>query len=146
MKKIIKGALFNTQTAKLIGEWHNEFPSKDYNYCEESLYRTKSGKYFIYGQGGARTKYAERCGNNEWSEGDILFDLSRDAAKEWAQENLTVDKYEIIFGELTEDEGDNKEHLNVNISISLKNKLWKVAEERNMSISILVEEILGREF
>lgn len=41
MKKVIKGAVCDTETAEQIGE-------SRYDGCTEYLYRTKSGKYFIH--------------------------------------------------------------------------------------------------
>ena len=56
MKKVINGALYDTSTAKLLGEDSYSNPG-DFQHWVETLYRTKSGKYFLHGKGGAMTKY-----------------------------------------------------------------------------------------
>lgn len=45
-KKIINGKLYNTETATLVGRWWNKYSIHDFKYCEESLYRKKTGEFF----------------------------------------------------------------------------------------------------
>ena len=58
MKKVIDGALYNTDTARCIGAWDNGYFRNDFNFCKEMLYKTKSGKSFLYGEGGPMSKYS----------------------------------------------------------------------------------------
>jgi len=52
MKKIIKGSLYNTDTAKFLGCIEPAGQNtNDLNFFRETLYRTKSGKYFLHGEG-----------------------------------------------------------------------------------------------
>jgi hypothetical protein len=141
MKKIINGAKYDTETAKQLGNWSNSSNSRDLNYCEETLHRTKSGKYFLHGQGGPQSKYSESLGDNHWGYGHEIIPMTREAAQAWAEKHLDADEYEAAFGEVAE---DGKEQLNVTISPVLKAKLWETAESRKMSISALVEEILSK--
>ena len=98
MKKIINGVLCNTETAKFIGSWEYSMPN-DLYYCYEALYRTKSGKYFIYGEGGPASKYSRMTGQNSWSSGEAIELLSLEEAREWAEEYLDGDEYIAAFGE-----------------------------------------------
>lgn len=141
MKKIINGAKYDTSTAKKLGEWSNNLGNRDFNNCTERLYRTKSGKYFIYGYGGAMTKYAESCGNNSWTGGSNIEPVSRQAAMEWAEENLDGDEYEEIFGIIPE--SDEVGSLNLLIPANLKNKLILKSETSGESITKIVEKILS---
>jgi hypothetical protein len=68
--------------------------------------------------------------------------MSRDAAMAWAEENLSVDDYEEIFGEV--EEGGEKEPMNLLVSPQLKAKLWEIAEQNKVPISALVEELLAK--
>lgn len=102
MKKIINGKLYNTETAKMIGSWRYSH-SGDFNYCEETLYQTKKGNYFVYGEGGPRSRYAVDVGNNSVSGSSNIYVLSFDEAKEWAEENLDADEYLEAFGEDVEE-------------------------------------------
>jgi hypothetical protein len=143
MKKIINGAKYDTNTAKELGNWDNNELYGDFNYCEETLYRTKSGKYFLHGEGGAMSIYSESCGNNSRSGGEEIIPMSREAAMRWAEEHLSGDEYETIFGEV-EEAADDAKQMNVFVSPKLKAALWKLAEERKMSLSAVVDELLSR--
>jgi hypothetical protein len=139
MKKIINGAKYDTATAKKLDEWWNGISRQDFSYCEEELYRTKAGKYFICGTGGAMTKYAVSSGNNSWSGGEKILPMSREAAMEWAEQHLEADEYEAIFGEVTE---DSTEQLNITVSTALKAKLWERAEQQKVTVSALALQAL----
>jgi hypothetical protein len=143
MVKIINGAKYSTETAKRLGRY--EFStSRDFNYLCETLYRTKSGKYFLHGEGGAMSKYREHSGNNNWGGGEQIIPLTRSAAMEWAEERLDGDEYESIFGiveETTDDKEQLKEQLNIILSVATKQKIRIMAEERNISQAELIEEI-----
>ena len=41
---------------------------------------------------------------NKWSGGSKIIPLSVEAAQKWAEEHLSADEYEKIFGEVTEEE------------------------------------------
>lgn len=98
MKKVIDGALYDTETAKLLGEDSYSSP-RDFRHWKEELYRTKSGKYFLHGKGGAMTKYAVSVGLNEWSGGEKIIPLDLESAQAWAEEHLDGDEYIRAFGE-----------------------------------------------
>jgi hypothetical protein len=99
MKKVIDGKLYNTDTAKKLGYWSNRYNIGDLNYCAETLYKTKSGKYFIHGEGGANTRYAQPAEQNWWTAGEHIEPISEKTAKEWAEEHLNANEYISIFGQ-----------------------------------------------
>jgi hypothetical protein len=90
MKQVIDGKTYNTETAEEIFKYWNNHPAGDLRYCEESLYKTKKGAFFIAGEGGPMTKYARPCGGNNVSSGEGIFVLSPKEALEWC-EDLRVD-------------------------------------------------------
>lgn len=141
MIKIISGSKYDTSTAKYLGEYSYS-NSRDFNYIIERLYRTKAGKYFLHGEGGPMSRYAESSGQNSWSGGEKILPMSREAAMEWAEKNLTGEEYEAIFGEV--DEGGEKEQLNILIPADLKSKLWALAEAQKKTISEAAEEIIRK--
>ena len=63
MKKIINGKRYDTSKAKEIGYWSNNLSNRDFNHCDEWLYKKRTGEYFLYGEGGPMTRYAERVGD-----------------------------------------------------------------------------------
>ncbi len=101
MKKIINGKKYDTETAEFVGEMDNGLCGTDFDCIAESLYRKKTGEFFVYGQGGARTRYARKDGASICG-GCEIVPLSEDEAKKWAERYLDADKYEEIFGEVAE--------------------------------------------
>lgn len=97
MKKVINGSLCNTDTARRLGGWDNG-QNGLYEYGE-SLYRTKSGKYFINSWGGAGTSCAQSTGTGSWKSGEKIQLLSPEDAREWAEEHLSGEEYIAAFGE-----------------------------------------------
>ena len=72
MKKIICKVEYDTETSELIEKrTFGEFGDAD-GY-EESLYKTESGKFFLYVNGGAESIYPE----------ENIKRLSADKANEW---------------------------------------------------------------
>jgi len=103
MRKIINGARYDTDTAKELGKWESLESCQEFTYYEETLYRTKAGKYFIHGSGNAASPYAtiteeRRCG------GERIVPISEENARKWAEKKLDADTYESIFGEISEGE------------------------------------------
>lgn len=99
MKKIINGKMYNTETAKVLGTAYSSAAVNSFEYWEETLYKKKTGEYFLYGHGGAASQYARRVDENSWSDGDGFTPLTESGAKIWAEKYLDVDEYCEIFGE-----------------------------------------------
>lgn len=100
MKKVINGKMYNTETAKELGSWWNE--RTDFSICWEYLYKKKTGEYFLYGKGGATSKYAKRWENNGSQSGEKIIPLTETEARSWAEQKLDADEYIEIFGEVDE--------------------------------------------
>lgn len=58
MKKTINRKVYNTDTATLVKTNTVSYFGDPVGY-EESLYKTPKGDYFVYGIGGAESKYPE---------------------------------------------------------------------------------------
>ena len=136
MKKVINGSLYDTETAKLLGEDSYSNP-RDFAHWRESLYRTKSGKYFLYGAGGALTKYAVCVGQNEWSGGEKIIPLDLDSAQKWAEEHLDGDEYIKAFGE-------PEERTTVMISAATKAKLSDIKAKTGKSFGEIVADAVAK--
>lgn len=101
MKKIINGKRYDTKTAKELNSYSYGYP-RDFEHWEETLYRKNTGEYFLYGEGGPSSKYAESAGGNSWTGGEKIIPLSLEEAKQWAEKHLDGDEYEEIFGAVEE--------------------------------------------
>ena len=139
MKKVINGKLYNTETAKFLGEDSYSNPS-DFNYWLESLFQKRTGEFFLYGEGGPMSRYAQTTGQNEWSGGEQIQPLSVDAARQWAEQHLSADEYESIFGEIAED--DSKKNVTFSITKDAIELLARMASETGKTRSELVEEMI----
>ncbi len=99
MKRVINGRLYNTETAKHIGNYYNDLSYDDFNYFDEDLYLKKTGEFFLAGSSGAFGKYAESVGPNSWCGGSGIVPITEQEAKEWVEMHLDADTYIELFGE-----------------------------------------------
>lgn len=95
MKRTIDGKIYNTDTATKIATWSNGHNYNDFNYCDESLFVTSKGAYFVAGEGGAMSKYSQSHGNSRGS-GEGIEVLTKSQALAWCehhQEQDAIDKF-----------------------------------------------------
>lgn len=64
MKRYINGKVYDTSTAQEIGSYANAGNWRDFSHYEETLYRKRTGEYFLHGEGGPMTAYRESMGQN----------------------------------------------------------------------------------
>lgn len=97
MKKIINGKFYDPETADLIGTY--EYSSRsDFHWYKEELYQKKSGEFFLYGHGGALSKYRELIDCNNWTSGEDIIPLSDSEARDWLEEYSDAKTYKKVFG------------------------------------------------
>ncbi len=103
MKQVINGLVYNTETAEHIAGRSQYVPS-DFNYVEESLYKTQNGRYFLAGEGGAMSKYHTQVEQNSWGPGAGIIPLTKSEALDWCEtHNIGADIIEKEFAELLEE-------------------------------------------
>lgn len=103
MKKIINGKRYDTDSAKEIGSFYNN--STGFDSLSETLYLKRTGEYFVYGEGGARTWCAVSYDNgNSWSGGKAIRPLTDAEAREWIEAHCSAETYEQLF-DVVEDTG-----------------------------------------
>lgn len=139
MKKIINGKVYDTDTAHRIFAWDNGVYG-DFDSIEETLYRKRTGEFFILGVGGARTKYATASDDNHWSGGSKIIPITWEAAREWAEERMDADGYEAIFGPVVED--DSRTVVTMSLSVGTLEKAKRAAAQAGMSLSAYVESLI----
>lgn len=102
MKKVVNGKVYNTETADHVASWDNGYYGNDFKRCEEDLYRTSKGSWFIVGEGGPMSKYARPVGNMT-SGGDGLAPLTDDEAYQWLEDKGETELIEKHFPERIEE-------------------------------------------
>ena len=138
MKKIINGKVYDTQKAECVGKWNNGLAGFDW--CEEELYRKRTGEFFLFGQGSARSRYAKSCGDNEWSGGGKIIPMSYQAAQKWAEDKLNAEQYEAIFGAVQED--DSRVTVTLSLSASSVERAKRAAAQAGISLSSYIEGLI----
>ena len=136
MKKIINGKLYDTDTAKEIGSRFHGEGSRDFRHYSETLYRKRTGEYFLYGEGGPMSRYAETIGQNQWSGGEKIIPLDYKAATEWAEKNMDADEYQAEFGDVSE-EGE-RVTLSISVDATVADRIRKAAAEAGTTVSALI--------
>lgn len=106
MRKIINGSRYSTDTAKKIAHWESDQDYTCFTHCEETLYRTKAGKWFIHGTGNSATVYSVRRSDGWAVPGEQIVPLSDEVAQNWALERLGEEQRDAIFGTGSEGEND----------------------------------------
>ena len=140
MKKIIGGKIYDTDKAKQLGAYSNYGSWNDFHHFEETLYRKKTGEYFLFGEGGAATRYAEPEGQNAWTGGSRIMPMTYKEAQKWAEEHLDADKYEEIFGAI--EESDDKVLVTIYVNATKWETAKREAQKRGVGISEYVESLL----
>lgn len=141
MNKIINGARYDTEKATKIGSIRPMGQDTgNFSYFCETLYRTKSGKYFLHGEGHGNSKYGVWRGNTGgW--GEAIRPYTLEDAKEWGEANLSADEYEAEFGEVVDDPGE-RVPLSLTVAADIKAALEKQRNKTGISMSQIVEAIL----
>lgn len=137
MKKIISGKVYDTETAKELASWSNMEDVRDFHQFSERLYRKKTGEFFLHGEGGPLTQYAQTVGTNSWRGGERIMPMTYKEAQEWAEEHLDGEDYEEIFGAVTEDE--SRVQVCYSLSAATVEAIKRKAAELGISASAYIE-------
>ena len=140
MKKIINNKAYDTETAKELGSWSNMQDYGNSSQFSETLYRKKTGEFFLHGEGGPMTKYAVAEGSNSWRGGSRIMPLTFKEAQEWAEKHLDGDEYEAIFGEVSEDE--SRVTVCYSLSAAAAETVKRRAAELGISASAYIESLI----
>lgn len=141
MKKVINGKVYDTETAKRVGEYEPNPYRSDFNWFCETLYQKKTGEFFLHGDGNANSKYSRSCGQNEWCGDEKIIPMAYDQAQKWAEEHLTGDEYITIFGEPEEDE--EKAQIHINLSKGAISKLKQASQKNGLTVSAYIEQLIS---
>lgn len=97
MKKIYLGKMYNTETAKEICYWSNNWNRTDFSYLSYTLYLKKTGEFFFIKEtyNGASLLLASDIADENLDDGHggYIIDVEGFVAK-----NADTDTYEELFG------------------------------------------------
>ena len=142
MKKIIKNKVYDTDTAILTATYSSSDDCGSLAHFEESLYRKKTGEFFLFGSGGAMTRYAVSTGLNSWKGGEKIIPLDYSAAQAWAQEHLDTEDYERIFGAVAEEDG-SKVRTSLDLLSSTMDRLRRESSKTGKTISSILDSLVA---
>lgn len=125
MKKVVKGKQLNTETAKMVGTSMID-ADKD---IVETLYRTKSGVYFVH-------NVYRKSAVGKLEVGEDIVIVSYDNAKEWAKKWLTDAEYEEWFENTKSDE-------TTTITVNITNEAYKILTREKELTSETYGEIIS---
>ena len=140
MKKIINGKLYSTETAESLGEYATNLSRRDFHYYEETLYRKRTGEFFLYGCGGPASRYAVPSYGG-YTGGESILPMSYEAARTWAEGHLCADEYEEIFGEVVED--DSKTAMSFSLRADTCDRIKRGAAEAGLSLSAYLDQLVA---
>lgn len=102
MKKIVNGKSYNTSTATEVCDIGNGLRKGDFKWDDSALYVTKKGAYFLAGEGGPSSRWAQEYSNMRIG-GRGIRPLSKREALSLAEEHAPIDVIEEFFGDMIEE-------------------------------------------
>ena len=96
MKKVINGKKYDTSTATFIDTYTYKYPS-DFEYFNEDLYQKKTGEFFLDGEGGAASKYAQDGETGGRISGSKMIPLTETEAQAWVEKHADAELYEELW-------------------------------------------------
>jgi hypothetical protein len=104
MKRIIDGKRYNTDTATEIADVSpSGFYRGDFRYEDTKLYRTPKGRWFLSGEGGPMSRWAQSAGLNSYCGGAGLHVLDDDEARALLEQHGETEAIETYFGAVVQD-------------------------------------------
>ena len=95
MIKVINGKTYNTKTAARVCSVSSPVSMSNFNWFSETLYRTPKGAFFIVGQGGPKTQWADVAEDRSRGYGAGLLLLESDEAREMMEQaRCTLEEFE----------------------------------------------------
>ncbi len=142
MKKIIAGRIYDTDTATDIGfTTGGEIGS--FTYWSETLFRKRTGEYFLLGEGGPMTRYAVSSGSNTWTGSHKIIPLTYENARQWAEKALDADDYQAEFGPVADD--DTRVTVTLSLPADVLAKAKQDAARAETNLSAYIAQIITRQ-
>ncbi|MEA4998854.1 MAG: hypothetical protein VB087_05615 [Candidatus Limiplasma sp.] len=143
MKMIIASKTYDTETAKPLGDWQRGSRA-DRGFISETLYQKKTGEYFLHGEGGSRSRYAQRVAPNTWHNGERIIPMGAEEAHAWAETHLTENAFDKVFGANAHDEPLTPVLLR--LKPDLAEKLLAAAQAQRCQPADVAEALIAKAF
>lgn len=142
MRRWIKRKLYDTGTAQKMGSFEGG-QKGSFKYYEETLYRKSSGEYFLYGKGGAMTRYAKADPYGEgFTGGEDITPLTVTTALDWVEEHLPPEEFEKIMAMEEEKKKDPSRSVTFELTIEERDRLQQAAEKSGMTQGEYIRKIV----
>ena len=128
MKKIINNRVYDTSTAKRCSDPVDIGSIEEYDFYALTLYQKRNGEFFLF-----REVFRGPLD-------DGIVPLSYEDARQWAESNVSANKYEELFGTVSEE--DSRAAINLSLPCSLIEQARRIAAAQNISLSAYVETLL----
>ena len=96
--RVTEGICYDTETAKLVAS-HSRGYTTDHGYVYEDLYRTKSGRWFLAGEGGPASRYGKSVDGNGRIGGRGIVPITeleaRDLLEDWEPDSEAFKYFDI---------------------------------------------------
>lgn len=145
----INGLSYDPQKAKEIMTWDNGYARTDNRFAENTIYKKRTGEYFLYGRGGAGSEYAQPVKSDPGSmgEGDIIRPLTIEETKNLILKNeensLNDDVYEREFGAIKQD--TKKVIKTYSLKQSTADKIDRIAKEQGKTRGEIIDQVFENE-
>ncbi len=140
MKTVINGKRYDTDKATAVASYESDADCIASQHVKETLYRKRTGEYFLHGHGGDASEYREYRGLNSWREGERIVPMTITEAEAWSERRLSEDERRSVFG------GDDEDAEPVVIVVKLDGKhnakLRRAAQERGISVTSMVRDMI----
>lgn len=120
MRKIVNGVLYDTTTAKHLGDWQSSSDSSSPDYCVLALYQKSNREFFLACSGNGTEHYVYHISDGFAGCTKSIVPLSPEDALEWAEDHLSVDEYVAALGRVSEDDGYKSAYLLLPSELAMK--------------------------
>lgn len=152
MKKRINTLMYDTDTAKKLGDLWSDYAPNDFRWWHEALYKKRSGEYFLFGEGGPMSQYSKfayQGGPEDVTGGEDITPLDFEEARKW-YENANNDDEKFAPNEVYEREfetdnltDDPVDTYSIRLHKSTKIKLQRMAQQQKTDQSKIIENLIN---
>lgn len=131
MRQVIKGKVYDTEAAERVSETYvppQGERDKGLGYYDETLYRKRTGEYFLHGEVSSANPYASVA----FAGVEKILPLTLEEARGWARDHPGSIDAEAVFGE----SGDHHLH------IVLSGDVWHAVRMRSWETGQSVREVM----